>query len=206
MPKIIRNGITYSGLPSINYDCEISTITLYASNWSEGVYTITDSRIDATSVQEYLPGLGITDTQLEALQAANIADYGQDVEHAYLKAYGDVPEIDIPIRIMFNPGMKTKDVNISSQIISSGQITSNTSIEIPENGNYLIFASNYQSNNHYFRLVVNGNILKEIVGTNGTSTISIALQLQKNDIITFTDSVGLYNSETYCYYSVVRLR
>lgn len=110
MPKIIRNGITYTGLPDIDYDCEITTVTLYASNWSDGVYTITDSRIDSTTVQEYLPGLGVTDDQLAALQSANIHDNGQDNGHAYLKAYGDVPSIDIPIRIMFNPGVKTKEV------------------------------------------------------------------------------------------------
>lgn len=110
MPKIIHNGITYTGLPDIDYDCEITTVTLYAANWSNGVYTITDSRIDSTTVQEFLPAIGITDDQLAALQSANIHDNGQDNGHAYLKVYGATPSIDIPIRIIFNPGVKTKEV------------------------------------------------------------------------------------------------
>ena len=143
MAKIIHNGITYAGIPDIDYDCEITTVTLYAANWSNGVYTITDSRIDSTSVQEYLPGLGITDDQLAALQSANIHDNGQDAGHAYLKAYGDIPEIDIPIRVMFNPGVKTKEIVTEFK----GRLVS-IIVEHSENSSTVTFTNTYVYADH----------------------------------------------------------
>ena len=80
--------------------------TLAASSWdtTNKTYTITSDLISSTSDQEYLPAIGITDTQLKALQKANIQDNGQTSGSATLKAYGTVPSIDIPIRIKYLGG------------------------------------------------------------------------------------------------------
>lgn len=78
----------------------LTTATLLASGWADGVYTLAVNGVTATSNQEILPALGITEEQLEALQAANIQDGGQAVNSITLKAYGEAPTIDIPIRVI----------------------------------------------------------------------------------------------------------
>lgn len=78
----------------------IVTATLAANGWSNGAYILTVSGVTATSNQEILPAVDITAEQLEALQAANIQDGGQAAGNITLKAYGDVPTIDIPIRVI----------------------------------------------------------------------------------------------------------
>lgn len=74
--------------------------TLLASGWADGVYTLSVDGVTANSNQEILPALGITTEQLEALQGANIQDGGQTAGNITLKAFGDVPTIDIPIRVI----------------------------------------------------------------------------------------------------------
>ena len=114
------NGVAYCQLAKITatpLDCTVeamgiinigneSSYTLLAANWdaSTKIYTISDALITANSDQEYLPAIGITDTQLKALQKANIQDAGQSTGTATLKAYGSVPSIDIPIRIKYRGG------------------------------------------------------------------------------------------------------
>ena len=80
-------------------------VTLASSSWdsSTNVYTISNSKVTANSLQVVVPAIGITDTQLRALQNANIQDYGQDAGHLYLKAYGDLPSIDVPVAVIFLP-------------------------------------------------------------------------------------------------------
>lgn len=78
----------------------IVTATLAANGWADGVYILTVSGVTATSNQEILPAVDITAEQLEALQAANIQDGGQAAGNITLKAFGDVPTIDIPIRVI----------------------------------------------------------------------------------------------------------
>ena len=80
-------------------------VTLASSSWDSDtkVYTISNSNVTATSLQVIVPAVGITDTQLKALQSANIQDYGQDAGHIYLKAYGDLPSVDVPITVIFFP-------------------------------------------------------------------------------------------------------
>lgn len=78
----------------------IATATLAANGWSNGAYILTVSGVTATSNQEILPAVDITAEQLEALQAANIQDGGQAAGNITLKAFGDVPTIDIPIRVI----------------------------------------------------------------------------------------------------------
>lgn len=78
----------------------IATATLAANGWSNGAYILTVSGVTTTSNQEILPAVDITAEQLEALQAANIQDGGQAAGNITLKAFGDVPTIDIPIRVI----------------------------------------------------------------------------------------------------------
>ena len=78
----------------------VAEATLTASGWVDGFYTLPVDGVTATSNQEILPALGITTEQLEAMQAANIQDGGQADNSITLKAYGDVPAIDLPIRVI----------------------------------------------------------------------------------------------------------
>ena len=80
------------------------TATLLASGWTGSeapfVYTLAIAGVTATSYQELLPAVNITAEQLKALQAANITDGGQAACSMTLKAYGKVPTVDIPIRVI----------------------------------------------------------------------------------------------------------
>lgn len=91
-------GTDYSGPKST------VTATLLASGWTGSeapfVYTLAIAGVTATSYQELLPAVNITAEQLKALQAANITDGGQAAGSMTLKAYGKVPTVDIPIRVI----------------------------------------------------------------------------------------------------------
>lgn len=80
------------------------TATLLASGWTGSeapfVYTLAIAGVTATSYQELVPAVNITAEQLKALQAANITDGGQAAGTMTLKAYGKVPTVDIPIRVI----------------------------------------------------------------------------------------------------------
>ena len=82
--------------------------TLIASLWDgTGPYTYTMGKINGVtgkSKQTLCPALGITAAQLEQLQAANIQDDGQGTGTVTLKAFGEKPTIDIPIRIIVEGG------------------------------------------------------------------------------------------------------
>ncbi len=84
----------------------IYDFTLDADNWDSGEYQITSSDIaglstvTANTAVEILPGLSITAEELAALQAANIQDGGQSAGSTTWKAFGTVPAIDIPIRLL----------------------------------------------------------------------------------------------------------
>ena len=106
---------------------DVVALTLEASGWDSTtkIYTVSDPRISTSSIQDFNPAVGITNTQLEALQKANIQDGGQDAGHAYLKAYGELPAIDIPVTVMFNRGAKAGEVNMNYTI---------STIEVPSSG------------------------------------------------------------------------
>lgn len=74
--------------------------TLLSDGWVGDTYTISLEGITMTSNQEVLPAKTITSEQLEAIQKANIVDAGQSVDNMTLKAYGDVPSVNIPIRVI----------------------------------------------------------------------------------------------------------
>lgn len=77
------------------------TVTLLPANWVDGVYTISDELITATSNQRVTIS-GLTDAQYNAIVAANIMDGGQAAGEMYLKAMGTVPSIEIPINVAFH--------------------------------------------------------------------------------------------------------
>ena len=79
---------------------------LLAASWSDAsYYTLSISEITTTTNQEILPAVNITPEQLEALQSANLQDGGQTNGSVTLKAFGDVPTIDIPIRVIVRGDM-----------------------------------------------------------------------------------------------------
>lgn len=82
----------------------VTTATLAAASWSGTAapytYTLTVSGVTTTSTQEITPTTNITVEQLAALQAANLQDGGQAANSITLKAFGEKPTIDLPIRII----------------------------------------------------------------------------------------------------------
>lgn len=79
-------------------------VTLASASWTGTAapytYTISNSAITATSTQELMPATDITADQLTALQNANIIDGGQAAGSMTLKAFGEKPSVDIPVRII----------------------------------------------------------------------------------------------------------
>ena len=98
-------GVT-AAAPGTDYSGPKATVTatLLASGWTGSeapfVYTLAIAGVTATSYQELVPAVNITAEQLKALQAANITDGGQAAGSMTLKAYGKVPTVDIPIRVI----------------------------------------------------------------------------------------------------------
>lgn len=76
------------------------TGTLESQSWADGAYTVYINDITSSSAVEVLPGLGISEEALEALQSANLQDGGQNAGSITLLACGEVPQLDIPIRII----------------------------------------------------------------------------------------------------------
>ena len=79
---------------------QVINATLLASEWQDAYYNLRISSVTTTSNQEILPGINIAEEALEALQGANLQDAGQTNGVAILRAYGEVPAIDIPIRVI----------------------------------------------------------------------------------------------------------
>lgn len=80
------------------------SVTFASASWTGDAapytYTISNTAITATSTQELSPATDITADQLTALQAANIIDGGQAAGSMTLKAFGEKPSVDIPVRII----------------------------------------------------------------------------------------------------------
>lgn len=95
------NGQTVvDALPTkANKSTEIAA-TLFASAWSDDTYILTVNGVTANSNQDILPSTSITAKQLNAAQLANIIDGGQSENTIIFKAFGEVPAIDIPIRVI----------------------------------------------------------------------------------------------------------
>ena len=84
----------------------LATATLSKNNWSNNSYTLTATdvaalaAVTAATAWEILPGLSATNTEIEALQAANLLDGGQSAGSITLRAKDGAPTIDVPIRII----------------------------------------------------------------------------------------------------------
>ena len=76
------------------------TATLLAANWTGTTYTLSVPSASAVAAVELLPDLAITEEALEALQLANLQDGGQSAGSLSLIAFGDVPQVDIPLRLI----------------------------------------------------------------------------------------------------------
>lgn len=87
----------YAALTSYTAD----NVTLYASKWSNGTYTISNSLITAKSVQEITPSTSITTAQYNALSRAELIEISQAAGSFVIKCMGTVPTIDIPIRVIY---------------------------------------------------------------------------------------------------------
>lgn len=98
---VVGDGLTISSSKLSVATSYKKAFTLSASSWSGGQYTITDSHITSTSNQECIPNKTINVDQYDALMSAKIIDGGQTTGSLVLKALGDVPQIDIPIEIIF---------------------------------------------------------------------------------------------------------
>jgi hypothetical protein len=87
----------------------LQTKTLSAASWVGSVipytYTLSVTGVTPTSVQEILPTTDITEAQLAALLNAIIQDGGQSTNTVVLKAWGEKPIIDIPIRVILRGDM-----------------------------------------------------------------------------------------------------
>lgn len=82
----------------------IVNATLSAAYWTGTeapfTYTLSLAGVTDTSVQELLLRTDATAEVVEVAQAANIQDGGQSTNTVIYKAWGDKPEIDIPVRII----------------------------------------------------------------------------------------------------------
>lgn len=82
----------------------LTTKTLSKTGWTGSeppfTYSLSVSGVTSSSVQEILPTTDATEEQIVALQAANMQDSGQSAGKITVKAWGDKPEIDLPVRII----------------------------------------------------------------------------------------------------------
>ena len=92
VPSDIRNALAST----------VVDVTLASGSWSNGQYTISGlgEKVTATTFQEIAPAINITADQLKAFQKANIQDGGQGAGYIVLKAFGTVPTVNIPIRVI----------------------------------------------------------------------------------------------------------
>lgn len=79
--------------------------TLAAANWVAQLdgsynYTYSNVQIEANSMLDIGPALGITETQLNAILGSRLTIYSISAGSVVLKAYGDVPSIDIPMLLV----------------------------------------------------------------------------------------------------------
>ncbi len=100
LASIVTDPLEVKQIVNPDYGTTIHTV-LEASKWAEGVYKLESNMFTATSNQDVIPEVSIDPVELEALQLANIQDVGQGAGYINLKAYGEVPAIDIHIRVLF---------------------------------------------------------------------------------------------------------
>ena len=78
----------------------IGSYTINSSGWTNGEYRISVPDVTSTSANEILPELNATEEEISALQSAMIIDAGQSSGEIVLKALGEVPSIDLNVRVI----------------------------------------------------------------------------------------------------------
>lgn len=95
--KAVSGTITPSDITCLSVTTRI--------NIAPYMQTVNVEGVTATSANEILPALGITQEQLSELQAANLQDGGQTAGNITLKAFGEEPSVDLPVRIIVRGDM-----------------------------------------------------------------------------------------------------
>lgn len=113
LEEVLDENVAGNLLNLINDKPDKSTTTnntLFASDWigEEAPYIQTLSVNGVTQLtthQEIIPGKNITKEQDDALKSLDLHDGDQDTDTIVLEAWGEKPEIDIPIRIILRRDM-----------------------------------------------------------------------------------------------------
>lgn len=84
----------------------ITTITIQPTDWVNGEYTFSDSRItiNPESNQEFLPPdwvKDVNDDVIDAIAAASIQSVSQEEGKAIIACKGDIPTISIQLKVIF---------------------------------------------------------------------------------------------------------
>lgn len=91
-------------ITDLNIKSTTKTITIAASDWQDGYYTLFDPLItSATSNQEWMEPLATDSNKAmrDMLCAANLKDVAQDVGWTKVRCEGTVPTSDVEVRICF---------------------------------------------------------------------------------------------------------
>ncbi len=113
--KIGSSTYTCATLPSWAADDDVAVKLLTEATCEEApvseepptFYDLALVGVAAESAVELLPGLAVAEEQLDELQGANLQDDGQASGSITLKAFGAVPTIDIPIRVIVRGDLYT---------------------------------------------------------------------------------------------------
>ena len=92
-------GETWSRVP-VTISGDAVSCTLLASAWENGSQTVSVSGLSATQNGIVGAAQNLTETQLDAIGAAKLCVSGQANGTLTIVAYGEVPEIDIPITVL----------------------------------------------------------------------------------------------------------
>ena len=76
-------------------------VTLSASKWRNGTYTISNPLVTAKSIQTLSPAASISKDQYNALSRAEIIENGQTNGSFKIKCLGPVPTVDIPVTVVY---------------------------------------------------------------------------------------------------------
>lgn len=103
--NIVQSGGTYASIENATTSIMREGV-LVATNWVNGIYTINSPLIHVDAErgetnQELLPGRNITKEQLQILANAIIVDYSQAEGTMSFKALGEVPTVNIPVRVIY---------------------------------------------------------------------------------------------------------
>lgn len=96
----VQNKVVQAALSGKQATLSITTMTLSASSWSSGTYSLESTYPVASYDIEVFPVSTMTSAQLEAYNSAQIV--GSATTNV-LKATGDTPTIDLPVGVKVSP-------------------------------------------------------------------------------------------------------